>query len=181
MQTYISLLRGINVSGQKSIKMEDLREMYESLGYERVKSYIQSGNLIFDTVRNDPAGLEKTLEQSILDSFGFEVPVFVRNLFTMERILEDNPFTGNDSIDQDRLYVTFLSKKPDRKNIPELSNMDLGEEEYQIMDSHIYLHLPGGYARTKLSNNTFERKLKLQATTRNWKTVNKLYEIAAGD
>lgn len=180
MHTYISLLRGINVSGQKSIKMDDLRKNYEQWGMENVRTYIQSGNVIFDTVRKDPGKLEQYLMDQLLEEYGFEVPVIIRKRSRMQEIIEHNPFLEDPGTDHKWLYITFLSEEPENGLNPNdsLHELSTDTEQFRISSREVYLYLPDGYGRTKLSNNTFERKLNVRATTRNWRTVKKLYELS---
>jgi uncharacterized protein (DUF1697 family) len=175
MQTYISLLRGINVSGQKKVRMEELKALYVSLGYERVTTYIQSGNVVFAA----PGKQRRSrLETAIRERFGFEVPVVLRSDAELEAILAANPFLARHGIDESRLHVVFLQEAPSDSALERLADMPIGEDEYRVNGSEIYLHCPNGYGRSKLSNSALEKKLGLMATTRNWKTVNQLHRIA---
>lgn len=175
METYISLLRGINVSGQKKIRMEELKALYESLGYERVTTYIQSGNVVFAAQGKE---LPSHIETAIRERFGFEVPVILRRDTEMEAILAANPFLTRHDIDESRLHVVFLQEAPSDFALERLSEMQTGEDEFRVNGSEIYLHCPNGYGRSKLSNSALEKKLGVMATTRNWKTVNQLHRIA---
>jgi uncharacterized protein (DUF1697 family) len=178
MKTYISMIRGINVGG-KRVKMADLKDLYLSLNLKNVTSYIQSGNVIFRTENNDSDGISKEIQEKILDVFGYEVTVIIKTLDEFKNIIDALPF---DIEEQEHLYLTFLSDKP-QNNLHEidLSGVNgIKEGEKLIISSkEVYLYLPYGYGRTKLNNNFLEKKLHLNATTRNWKTVNKLYQIAS--
>lgn len=177
-QTYISLLRGINVGGKKKILMADLKLLYESLGFTNVKTYIQSGNVIFDS--NDGATNElsaKKIEQKITDKYGFEVPVFVKTIKELEEINAMFPFSETDHLNPRKTYVTLLNEKPSRESIQILQTIDLSPDEYLIFDRVLFWYCVDSYT-SKLSNNFFENKLKVVGTTRNWKTMNKLVEIA---
>jgi uncharacterized protein (DUF1697 family) len=171
---YVALLRGINVSGQKKIKMEELKELYESLDLKNVRTYIQSGNVIFESSDMNIPNLKKRIKQKIKASFGFEVSVFIRTEKGLQKIIENTPFAGKDP---GKLHVAFLSGIPVNPPIDEIKKVKDTAEEFLISDEEIYLFCPNGYGRTKLSNDFFERKLKLSSTTRNWKTVNKLLEL----
>jgi len=175
MPTYISMLRGINVGGQKKIKMADLRKFYQSLGYKAVQSYIQSGNVVFQVSEKDTTNLEKTIVTAIRDKYGFDVTVIVRTPQEFNTIVKNNPFSNKDT---GRIYVTFLSEIPTDFPRDRLSSAQNGQEEFQLSEQEIYLFMPDGYGRTKLSNNFFERVLGVGATTRNWRTVNRLLEMA---
>ncbi len=175
MKTYISMLRGINVSGQKKINMDDLKKLYESLGFENVQTYIQSGNVIFECSNKNIADIKSAIEKKIKQLFDFDVIVFIRTKDEFKNLIENSPFSAQDI---NNLYVTFLSDAPVKISEEEFKKAKAPSEEFLISDREIYLLCPDGYGRTKLSNNFFERKLKLCATTRNWKTVNKLFELA---
>jgi uncharacterized protein (DUF1697 family) len=119
--------------------------------------------------------LKNEIEKKIKQSFGFDVYVFIRTKNEFERIIKNNPLTGKDN---SKLHVTFLSDKPTNFPIEEINKVKDKAEEFSSSDKEIYLFCPNGYGKTKLSNNFFERELKVSATTRNWKTVNTLYSMA---
>jgi uncharacterized protein (DUF1697 family) len=171
MMEYISFLRGVNVGGRK-IRMDDLRELYISLGLKDVSSYIQSGNIIFNHPRNED--LVSLLENKIMDTFGFEVSIIIRKRSEMEKIVEENPFLEEDV---SKLHITFLKESPQELPKEYIDQIKDNSEKYSIKGKEIYLFLPNGYGRTKLSNNFFEKKLKVTATTRNFKTTRKLLDM----
>ena len=185
MKTYISLLRGINVSGQNKIRMPELKLAYEALELSNVVTYIQSGNVIFDCEEQEPAPLGRSIEAELARSNGISVRVFLRNIDHFEQIINNNPFSTQRNEDPEKLHVSFLSDSPSESA---LSNLPLPADpkisgagkadEFMVYDKEIYLFCPNGYGRTKLSNSFFERKLSVSATTRNWKTVNAVFEIA---
>ncbi len=179
LTTYISILRGINVSGQKKIQMKDLKKMYEALNFKEVTTYIQSGNVIFKT--DEKASIHELslkISNRISDQYNFSVPVIIRNAKDMENTLKNNPFISEPGIDIARLHVTFLAEIPKLTLIENLKNTDQTTDRFRIIDREIYLYCPNGYGITKLSNTYFEKKLQVTATTRNWKTIQKLVEIA---
>lgn len=175
MRTYVSMLRGINVGGQKIVKMEQLKVLYESLGFTDVRTYVQSGNVLFEGSEPDSSNLSRKIKERIRKSFNLEVSVFIRTEDELRRLIEENPFEGKDA---GKLHVTFLSERPATWPLDEISNAKEGGEEFLISGKEIFLFLPNGYGRTKLSNNFFEKKLKVNATTRNWRTVNSLLSMA---
>lgn len=179
MESYIAILRGINVSGQKKIKMEDLRQLLAGLNFHNIRTYIQSGNVIFEHEKSDPLELAKQIEHKIFDKYGFEVPVIVKTATELEHILHNNPFLKGRKEDESRLHVTFLAEEPGQELLNKIKGTDYKPDEFIISDQAIYLFCPNGYGRTKLTNNFFENKLQVTATTRNWKTVNKLVGIAS--
>lgn len=175
MNTYISLLRGINVVGHKLIPMSDLKKLYESLGFKKVQTYIQSGNVLFQSSEADSLKLIQKIQTKIKKAYGFDVIVFIRMSRDLRRIIAHNPFIKQE---RDRVAVLFLSNKPSDIPMEELQKAKQGSEEFQIIGKEIFLSCPNGFGKTKLSINLFERKLKLSATARNLNTVNKLLEIA---
>ncbi|MCX6249092.1 MAG: DUF1697 domain-containing protein [Bacteroidetes bacterium] len=180
MTTYISILRGINVSGQKKVLMADLKELYASLGFTEVTTYIQSGNVIFKTSGDLSAGdLCNKIEKAIEGRYKFQVPVIIRNAGEINAILSSNPFLAEKGIDPERLHVTFLGKDPQPSELSAILKFDYPPDRFAIIGKEVYLYCPGGYGNTKLSNSFFENKLKVTATTRNWKTVGKLAELAS--
>ena len=225
---YIALLRGINVGGQKAVKMKDLIKIFESLNFNNASTYLQSGNIIFEYDTTDPAVLENQIEKALNTYYGFEIKVVVRTKNELEKIISGNPVLTIPGLDIDKLHITFLRDYQREANIPgnkessrqslevlkpeqleassggnpstglgtELRGITPGSsilpwlrgtldkfikednEIFVIKDREIYLYCPNGYGRTKLNNQTFERKLKTTATTRNWKTVQAILEIA---
>lgn len=177
-ETYIAILRGINVSGQKMIKMPALKAMFEDLGLDHVQTYIQSGNILFHHAKPDDQGLGNMIHEGILKTFGFEVPVIVLSETEMNKVLDQNPFAGDIDKDVSKLHVTFLSEIPERDLIDKIEAAKYLPDEFILKEKSIYLYCPTGYGQTKLHNNFFESKFKVAATTRNWKTVNELVRLA---
>lgn len=166
----LSLLCGINVAGQKKVKMADLKKLYEEMGCENVRTYIQSGNVVFDSGANATPS-EGEIEKAILKEFGFEVKVVNRSKEEMERVVKNNPFK---KLDESRLYVTFLADAVVESMMEKIAPFAADGEEIVMSGKsgrEIYLYLPDGYGRTKLSNALIERKCGVAATTRNWRTV----------
>lgn len=179
MKIYIALLRGINLGGHKMIKMEALRAMFESLNFKNVKTYIQSGNAVFQYKENDTGKIEKKIAKKIQEECGFEVPVMVKELDEIKTVLKNNPFVNKRKEDITKLHVTFLSGEPAKEAIDKMKEGQHVPDEFILEGKNVYLLCPNGYGNTKLNNNFFENKLKVIATTRNWKTVNEL--AAMGD
>lgn len=179
MHTYICILRGINVSGQKKILMADLKLLCEDLGLKNTVTYIQSGNVIFDAdKKTSDVQLEEKIHKAIEKKYGFDVPVIVRTVQEMQHLLHTNPFIKKKGIDVEKLHVTFLATSPVAAEIKSLQTYDYPPDEFIVAGKEVFLHCPINYGETKLSNKFFESKLKVSATTRNWKTVNKLVELA---
>ncbi len=174
MAVFISLLRGINVSGHKIIKMAVLKSMYEELGYTNVKTYLQSGNVIFETCNKENAHLEKKISAMITTKFGFDVTVIVLTKDELNDIIEKNVFTNDSSKDPAFLHITFLASGPKDIDFESIKCKRAKGEEITIEQNAVYLYCPHGYGKTKLTNNFLETKLKVSATTRNWKTITEL-------
>lgn len=178
METYISILRGINVSGQKLIKMDALRKSYENLGFHNVTTYVQSGNVVFVGKDVETNQLKQTISRQIEKDFGFYVPVIVLTVEKLKGIIDNNPFFNDLNKDPSFLHVTFLFSKLDHFDQKVIEDKKHNGEEISFADNAVYLYCPNGYGKTKLTNNFLEMKLKVGATTRNWKTVNELLKIA---
>jgi len=172
---FIALLRGINVAGQKKIKMEDLRNQLEKLDYTNIKTYIQSGNIVFDCKNMDTKTIETQIKTLIKEHFGYDVPTLVRLGTEINDIISNNPYQD---VNHKSLYVTLLDSIPFKENIDLLESYNYDGEEYKILGKNIYFYVPKGYGKAKMDNNFFEKKLKTSATTRNWNTINKLAEMA---
>ena len=179
MTKYISILRGINVGGKRKILMADLRELYESLDFENVITYIQSGNVIFESKKkNANTTFTKKITQAIFDKYGFEVPVIIRSVEEIKSIVENHPFEKKEGAQIENLCLTFLSEIPSDENLEKINTYDYSPDLFQIIEDNVFLFIQGKYHQSKLTNNFFEKKLKVSATTRNWKTVNKLLELS---
>jgi len=180
MQTCVALLRGVNVGG-KTLKMEPLRSAFEELGFSAVRTYVQSGNVVFAATQASPTRLLRILEERILRDFGLSIRVIVKGLKELEEIAKRNPFVKDKAIDQSKLHVTFLSEIPKKSAIQNLEGLATNAERFDVVDHQIYLYCPNGYGRTKLSNSAIEKKLSVVATTRNWRTVNALLAMMRSD
>ena len=177
MNTYIALLRGINVSGQKIIKMEALKKAFESLNYERVTTYIQSGNVVFESAAN-VTSLRTPIEKELLKSFGFEVPVIVKTVKEIEETIKRNPFKKIKTEKGERLHVSFLSGIPAKAAVKELTAVKNDIDEIRLSGSEVYILTRNGYGKSLFSNTFIEKKLAVSATTRNWETVQTLLSLA---
>lgn len=179
MTTYISILRGINVGGHRKIIMAELRKMYEQLGFCQVKSYIQSGNVVFESDKKMSSHeLELLLEKRIMEVFGHEVPVLIRTSEEWDMAIKANPFLIEET-NTDKLFITFLSQLPSSELKEELSSMDFSPDQLEIIDKCVYLLCERKYHETKMTHSLIERKLKVKATARNWKTTMKLKEMSS--
>ena len=166
------------MSGQKIIKMADLKKAYEKSGFQNVKTYVQSGNVIFQIAKAHPLKLSEKISETILKVFGFEVAVIVKTSEEMNQVIQNNPFLKEKQIDRTRLYVTFLSQAPEIAALKKLDGIEHGMDQFHCRNNEVYLYCPDGYGRAKLSNNFFEKIFSSVATTRNWRTVTNLHEEA---
>ena len=177
---YISILRGINVSGQKKIKMSDLKTLYEEQGFENIITYIQSGNVIFDsTSKLDTEGLKKVIEKAIEEKYAFHVPVDIRTNQDLEQIVNNCPYEEAKEEDNGtKILVTFFQSAPSNQKQKLLLEYVKSPERLTFRGSEVYLYCPNGYGKSKLTNTFLEKKLGISATTRNWKSVKKLHELS---
>jgi uncharacterized protein (DUF1697 family) len=178
MTTYITILRGINVSGHNLIKMAELKALFTTLKYAHVQTYIQSGNIVYQAKATDQQKLSATIQKEIKNTFGFEVPVITFSLAYLEKVIKASPFVKDITKDTAFLHVTFLSDTPLQETITIIKKGDYKNDAVEIKGNTIYLYCPDGYSKTKLTNGFLENKLKVTATTRNWKTTNELLRIA---
>lgn len=174
MNRYAALLRGINVSGKNILSMKALKELFVDLGMRNVTTYIQSGNVVFDSENDDSSDISKKLETAISNVLGYEVPVIIRSKQELKEIIEKNPFASED---EKMLYITFLKESPDKELLSELQEKNINNDEIRIIDKNAYLLIRNGYGNTRLSNAFIEKKLRVVSTTRNINTVKKLIEI----
>lgn len=156
--------------------MDDLKSMCEKLGLKNVKTYIQSGNLIFNSDRKN-AELENDLEKAITGKFGFDVPVIVRTETELKNSISKNPFIDKNT-DIKQLHLTFLKEKPNKENIEKVLAYNDEPDKFKIVDKDVFIFCARKYHESKLTNNFFEKQLKVGAKTRNWKTVLKLNELS---
>ena len=173
---YLSLLRGINVAGQKKIKMADLKALYEGLGFAGVQTYIQSGNVVFDA----DSGLnhQSLIEKAIQKAYDFDVPVMILTKDEVDEIVSACPFgEANLEADGTKVLATLLSDEPNQDAIDSLASFKHESESLVVLNKVVYLRCPNGYGKTKLSNALLEKKLKVQATTRNWRSMKKLEDM----
>ncbi|MGB5821994.1 MAG: DUF1697 domain-containing protein [Saonia sp.] len=177
---YIALFRGINVSGQKKIKMADLKTMLEEIGLQNVVTYIQSGNIVFSAEEENSFVLEEKIKNGIQSTFGFDVPVLILTKPNILQVFNDNPFANEKEIENNNIYFVLLKDTPEKKMVEALQKETFKNERFIISKNCIYLACFKGYGNAKCNNNFFEKKLKVSATTRNYKTMQKLVELSNG-
>ena len=174
---HIALLRGINVGGKNRLPIKDLAELFVEAGCSRIETYIQSGNVVFEAPDAVLKGLPEAISAAILDRFGYEIPVIVRSAAQMSGVVESNPFLGTDTPEK-KLHVYFLAETPGAAAVESLDPDRSPPDEFVLKGLEVYLRLPNGMGRTKLTNAYFDSKLGTACTARNWKTVCRLAEMA---
>jgi uncharacterized protein (DUF1697 family) len=177
MPIYVAMLRGINVGGNKKIKMDKLRSSFEALGLEQVKTYIQSGNVVFKTAKISPVALSRKLEERILGDFGFSVSVISRTVDEIQNTIANNPFLNQPGIDLEKLHVAFLSEAPTPAALKKLAELTLAPDRSRSLGKEVYFYFPNGVSGSSLWKHPLDRVLSVEATMRNWKTVNALHQM----
>lgn len=175
MTLYIALLRAINVSGKNIIKMAELKQMFESMGFGKVQTYIQSGNVLFEADA-EPAVLRERIEAEIERVFGLTVTVILRTPAELDGVVSRCPFT-----EVDQLYVVYLEGEPTEAGIARLKEFPCQSEQWQIRGQELYVVYGEGAHKSKLTNALIEKRLGMASTARNWRTTLKLVELANGE
>ncbi len=172
---YAAFLRGINVGGKTIIKMERLREVFGALGFENVKTYIQSGNVIFEAKETDDAKLAAKIEAAIEREF-FKTPVMVRSIVEIKDAVENNPFAGEE-FEEKLFHLIFLSEKLSDEKAAMLLSNNCENESFAVRNREIYCLLRDGFSGSLLGKKYVDNKLKTPATARNWRTIKKILEL----
>ncbi len=178
MSTTISLLRGINVGGSKILSMDALCEIYSGLGFSCVRTYLQSGNVLFNSPASDEAELANQIESRIELVCGFRVEVFIRQPGDFQAIVANHPFAHQAGAEAGMLHVSFLYRQPAESAWTKLVLPRDIPDKFARGDKEIYLYYPNGFARAKLTTAYLEKALGVPLTNRNWNTVNALYKMS---
>jgi len=178
LPTHVALLRGINVGGKNLLPMKELVRLFEKSGCVDVATYIQSGNVVFSSPAAALDGFAGEMAAAIEKRFGLRVPVVLRSAQEIAAVLAKNPFLAR-SPDPKALHVAFLAAKPAAANAARLDPKRSPGDSFELRGRDLYLHLPNGVAKTKLTNDYLDRTLATVATVRNWNTVGKLVEMSA--
>ncbi len=178
MQTYIALFRGINVGGRNRLPMRELKALMEGVGCADVQTYIQSGNAIFRSAAADDERLAKQLTAAVWKSRGFEPRVLVRTLAELRDAARNNPFRDACDVPQ-ALHLFFLAERAGGADLKSMEALKTKTERFALKGRVLYLHTPDGLGRSKLAAAS-ERLLGVEATARNWRTVQALLDLAAG-
>lgn len=174
--THVALLRGINVGGKNKLPMKALAAMFTAAGAESVRTYIQSGNVLFDAPAKRAGQIAPAVVAAIRSQLGYEIPVIIRTAAELAAVIARNPFLK--SGDEAALHVGFLEATPAPAAVKLLDPDRSPGDSFRIIGREIFLHLPTGVARTKITNAWFDSKLKTVSTFRNWRTVLKLVELS---
>jgi uncharacterized protein (DUF1697 family) len=173
---YAAFLRGINVGGKNKIQMQRLREICGALGFENVKTYINSGNVVFETAKSDNRKLAAKIEAAIEKEFGLNIRTMVRALTEIEEIVKNNPFDGQFENDKD-LHVFFLDEEMPAEKCALLLSNNSETEMFAVENREIYCLLRVSVLDSLMGKDYIGKKLKVSATARNWRTVNKILEL----
>lgn len=181
MTTYIALLRGINVGGNKIIKMQDLRSMCQAMHLENVRTYIQSGNIVFDSVDESSGRLGMMIGEQIMKTFGFDVPVIIRSLEELEAAIAGNPFQLTEAEEFKRLYISFLETEPSAEALEKLRPYEDGADKLRVIGKDMYTLYEVSVSQSPLFKVPLDKLLGTTLTARNWNTVNKLAALGRSE
>jgi uncharacterized protein (DUF1697 family) len=176
MARYVAFLRGINLGPSRRVPMKELRAVLEEAGYAGVRTHLQSGNVVL-TSDAEPAALERELAGALGEAFGFDIAVVVRSRDELAEVVERDPFRG-EADDPARYQVSFLSAEPDAAAAAELERAAAAPERVAVLGREVYAWHPGGVGRSELAKLITDRRLGVEVTARNWRTITKLLELA---
>ena len=176
MNTFIALFRGINVGGKNILPMRNLTELLEGLGLSRVKTYIQSGNVVFQSENKNTADLSHQISTAIGKGYGFTPQVLLLEMKELQQAIASNPFPQGEN-EPKTLHLFFLESPPKNPDVETLENLKAHSEQFMLANNVFYLYAPDGFGRSKLATKV-EKALGVGATARNWRTVSKIMSIA---
>ncbi len=174
MPPYVSLFRAINVGGKNMVKMDALRQLHESVGFENVRHLLQTGNIVFQAPTSNTKKLEEKIESAMIQRVGFRVDVLVRTADEFKEIVSRNPFYGDKSKEVKWNVILFLKQAPTTAGLDALREANVGPEEFQPIGRELHVYYTNGVGRSKFTNALIERKLNVSSTGRNWNTITKL-------
>lgn len=177
---YAALLRGINLGPTRKVGMADLRQVLEEEGLDDVETHLRSGNVTFDSGADDRLLLRERLQDVLADAFGFEIPLVLVTADDLDLVVDANPYPEPAIADPTKVHVTFLEPAPPPRVWHDLENRDFGHEEFSVGQRWLYMHLPNGMGRASLPAALDRAAGQVVATTRNWRTVLRLFELAKG-
>jgi len=166
------------MTGHNSIKMTGLTNLFKQIGYSDAETYIQSGNIVFTCQKRTVDEISSQIRKAIISEFNLNIAVISRTSGEMEKIILANPFLNESGFDPSKMAVLFLERKPSEEQVLKVEGIDYPPDKFHINGSEIYVYCPNGFGKTKLYTNFFENKMKVTGTARNWRTVNKLQEMA---
>jgi uncharacterized protein (DUF1697 family) len=175
--TYIAFLKGINVAGHRLIKMTELKLMFEKMGYKNVRTYIQSGNVVFEAPKTKNETLAKKIEKDLIKPLGYEVSVVVRTPDDIKAIIAAYPFSKLKDHESFKVNVAFLSAVPEKSDAAELHSVNDKREMFHVDGCNVYAIYNKEFSDALMGKNIIEKKLKVKATVRNWNTVNKILNV----
>lgn len=173
MNTYVAFLRGINVGGQKRFSMSDQERLFSALGYKNIRAYLQTGNVVFQTQKTSKEATSE-IQAAISEKYGWEVPILIKTTSEIAAIVKHCPFSQEK---KEKSYFTLLHAIPNSVERTAIASEASKEEEFIIAETCIYFFPENGYGRAKFNNNYFETKLKVTATTRNYRTMKKVLTL----
>ena len=177
MPHFIALFRGVNMAGHKKLAMGDLRALAEGIGFTKVQTLLQSGNLVFSVTSKSPEALEALLEHELAKRLKLATTAMVRTAAEWKAVVSGNPFPGEAKRDPSHLAAIFLKDKPAAKNLAALKASLTGPEYFETRGRELYVFFPEGFARSKFTTALIDRKLETVGTGRNWNTVMKLAKL----
>jgi len=178
MKTYIALFRGINVGGHNKMPMKELAALLEGLGLSGLRTYIQSGNVVFRAPRGTGAHWSATIRTTVEGRFGFSPCVLVMEAAVLAKVAAANPYPEAEA-DHKTLHLFFLAAKPKSPDVEAMDRIKTPTESYTLLGTVFYLHAPDGIGKSKLAERA-ERLLGVEATARNWRTVREVLALASG-
>lgn len=176
---YVALLRGVNVGG-KSVKMADLKTLCDSMRWSGVRTYLQSGNVVFTSDERDRARLARRMEEKIEKDLGVETTIIIRSATDLSRTLRSNSFKAAAAQEPSRLVIAFLTGKPTARAFKNLLATYVGPEQLDLKGDDLFIYYPNGQGTSKLTLTLLEKRLDVRGTARNWNTVSALCELAGG-
>jgi uncharacterized protein (DUF1697 family) len=167
------------MTGHNSIKMAELALLYRDMGFTDAKTYIQSGNVIFSSNREETdSDISLKIEKAILEKFNYKIPVMIRTVREMQDLVSSNPFLNEGNFEPSKMAVIFLHEECIISQIQKAADIDYPPDKFWISGKEIFIYCPNGFGRTKLYTTFFEKKIGVTGTARNWKTITTLIDIA---
>ena len=176
MISYVALLHGINLIGQRPVSMDELYKYFDLAGFTNIRTYVQTGNILFDSEETNEDAIRSKIEQILYKNLGYKVVVLMRMVHDVKKVIRNNPFDNLSNGEKQNLYVTFLSKTPAPALLGALGVYSNDAEYARVVNKEVYVYSPN-YGMTCFSNSFIERKLRVTATTRNWATITRLPEL----